>query len=250
MATWSLSCFRGQPRALAAKDVLPPGSRRWTVDLYLSDKAAFLDLHCDDLKTTLIEEHSCEKKPDDGEIYRKIREYQGYGGARNPYFEKRWWALLYGISDHKFDNMKQIIRYHDFRAARYPARCSWACRRDALGLNAQMFGMRCHEEILHYLDNIRESWTKIFRKYRQAMLKMRSDKIFSAFTDQEREVIWTDILSASVDRLISSLSSFFTDVNYLEDPADRVKTLMELWPGETVSSALERIFRDVNQETD
>ena len=31
-----LTCFRGQHRALAAKEFLPPGSRRWTVDLYVS----------------------------------------------------------------------------------------------------------------------------------------------------------------------------------------------------------------------
>lgn len=46
-AGFRLSCFRGQHRALAAaaEDVLPPGSRRWTVDLYLSGKAPPLDLH-------------------------------------------------------------------------------------------------------------------------------------------------------------------------------------------------------------
>lgn len=80
--------------------------------------------------------------------------------------------------------------------------------------------------------------------------QLSSGKIFGAFTDQEREVIWTEILSASTDRLIPSLSSFFADVNYLQGPADCVKTLIELSPGETVSSALEGIFSDVNQETD
>ena len=34
-----LRCFRGRHRALAAKDHLPLGARRWTVDLYLSGKA-------------------------------------------------------------------------------------------------------------------------------------------------------------------------------------------------------------------
>lgn len=100
----------------------------------------------DDLKTTLIEEYSCEKKPDDGEIYHKIREYQGYGGNGNPYFEARWWALLCGISEHKADNMRQIIRYPDFRAGfdiqlNVPGLAGGM----QLGTTHKMFGMRCHE---------------------------------------------------------------------------------------------------------
>jgi len=127
-AGFRLRCLRGRHRVLAATapNVLPPGSQRWTVDLFLSGKKVsldlsdeahwiVLDLH-DDLRTTLIEEYSCEKKPDDGEIYRKIREYQGYGGGGNPYFETRWWALLYGISDRKPINLKQILQNDDFRA--------------------------------------------------------------------------------------------------------------------------------------
>jgi hypothetical protein len=242
----------------------------------------------------LIEEYSCEKKPDDGEIYRKIREYQGYGGGGNPYFESRWWALLHGISSHKSDNMKQIIRNPDFRAA-------FDIQLDVPGLGGGMslgsthkvFGMKCHEVrfplddyvdvltfqlMLSYLDdNIRGFWTKIFQGDRQAMLKvsradvkalelkapgacrsdrlslhgqLRDGKIFGAFTEREREAIWTDILSETTDCLIPSLSSFFADVHYLKGPADCVKALVELWPDETVSSALERIFSDANQETD
>ena len=132
--------------------------------------------------------------------------------------------------------------------------------------------------MLSYLDdNIRGFWTEIFRGDRQAMLKvsradvkalelkapgacrsdrlslyaqLREGKIFGAFTDQEREAVWTNILSETTDRLIPSLSSFFADVNYLKGPADCVKALVELLPDKTVSSALERIFSDVNQETD
>lgn len=68
--------------------------------------------------------------------------------------------------------------------------------------------------------------------------------------EREREAIWTDILSETTDCLIPSLSSFFADVHYLKGPADCVKALVELWPDETVPSALERIFSDANQETD
>jgi hypothetical protein len=80
--------------------------------------------------------------------------------------------------------------------------------------------------------------------------QLQRGKIFSAFTNQEHELIWTEILSASTDRLIPSLSSFFDDVNYLQGPTDCIKALIELSPEEIVSSALERIFSDVNQKTD
>jgi hypothetical protein len=69
------------------------------------------------LETILIEEYSAEKEPDDGEIYCKIREYQGYLGESNPYFEERWWARLTAISNHKKDNLEKIISYRRYRAA-------------------------------------------------------------------------------------------------------------------------------------
>lgn len=76
--------------------------------------------------------------------------------------------------------------------------------------------------------------------------QLREGKIFGAFTEREREVMWLDILSKTTDRLIPSLSSFFADVYYLKGPANYVKALVELWPDETVLSALERIFSDAN----
>jgi len=42
-----LSCLRGRHRVLAAKDILPSGSRRWTVDLFLSGTRAY-PLNCGD----------------------------------------------------------------------------------------------------------------------------------------------------------------------------------------------------------
>lgn len=71
----------------------------------------------DELKTTLIEEYSNERDPDDGEIYRKIREYQGYRGVGNPYFERKWWARLQAISNHKKENLEQLFRHPQFKAA-------------------------------------------------------------------------------------------------------------------------------------
>jgi len=44
-AGFRLSCLRGQHRAFAAQNVLLVGSRRWTVDLYLSGKVVLLHLY-------------------------------------------------------------------------------------------------------------------------------------------------------------------------------------------------------------
>ena len=73
----------------------------------------YLDIN-HELKTTMIEEYSCEKKPDDGEIYRKIRQYQLSGNA---YFEERWWARLAAISNRKKQNLKRILNRPEYRAA-------------------------------------------------------------------------------------------------------------------------------------
>jgi hypothetical protein len=67
----------------------------------------------------LIERYSARKESDDGEIYSKIREYQGYRGAENPYFKKLWWARLAAILNHKKENPEQVFRYTDCRVAMF-----------------------------------------------------------------------------------------------------------------------------------
>jgi hypothetical protein len=127
---YRLQCLNGQGRVLAATKVLPPGDKRWTVDLYLAgmdlvfsiskSSLTFVVLLLDldpELKTTLTDEYSSEKKPDDGTFYRKIREYQGYLGEANAYFERRWLALLSAESEHKRDCFDQLSRHSGFRAA-------------------------------------------------------------------------------------------------------------------------------------
>ncbi|ORY19075.1 hypothetical protein BCR34DRAFT_472706, partial [Clohesyomyces aquaticus] len=75
---------------------------------------------------------------------------------------------------------------------------------------------------------------------------LREGKIFSAFTKQEQEAMWLDILSKTTNYLILSLLSFFVDVYYLKALANYVKALVELWLDKTMPSALERIFTDAN----
>jgi hypothetical protein len=149
-AGFRLKCLHGKHRIKAAANIHPYG--RWVVDLYLAGKGpclyrnelshVWLDLN-DDLKTELIEEYSFEKQPDDGEIYCKIREYQI---SRNLYFENRWWARLYAISEHKAKNLKQILRYREFMHAfdlqlDIPA-LKWGMR---LSTSHKIFATKCYE---------------------------------------------------------------------------------------------------------
>jgi hypothetical protein len=69
------------------------------------------------LKTDLIEEYANEKEPDDGEFYCKIREYQGFHGEKNSYFERRWWARLSAMSLNRKDRLDQLFRHGKFAQA-------------------------------------------------------------------------------------------------------------------------------------
>jgi hypothetical protein len=76
---------------------------------------------------------------------------------------------------------------------------------------------------------------------------LRSGKIFGAFNEQEREAVWAIVISISSDRLIPSFYSYFEDMNYFKGPAKCVKSLIELSPRDSISSALLRAFRDGNR---
>ena len=56
--------------------------------------------------------------------------------------------------------------------------------------------------------------------------------------------------SCTTDSLVPSFYTFFEDLNYLKGPTDCVKRLMKLSPRDTVLSALEQTFSDVNQKAD
>jgi hypothetical protein len=64
-----------------------------------------------ELRSALIDEYANEKQPSDGEIYRKIRQYQR---EHNAAFEKRWWARL---SEDKARRLRQLSNDIDLRSA-------------------------------------------------------------------------------------------------------------------------------------
>jgi hypothetical protein len=80
--------------------------------------------------------------------------------------------------------------------------------------------------------------------------KLQSGQILGAFSHHEREAIWPVILSCSADCLIPSFYGFFEDLNYLKGPVDCVMRLIKLLSRDTIFSALEQSFFDVNQTAD
>lgn len=71
----------------------------------------------EDLRNALIEDYSLEKGPDDGEFYRKIREYQGYQGRENHYLERKWWARLHAMHENSARGLKRILANPLYRKA-------------------------------------------------------------------------------------------------------------------------------------
>lgn len=63
------------------------------------------------LQATLIDEYSNEKAPSDGEVYRKVRQYEH---EANAHFEKRWMARL---SNNKVKRFRQLSSHMEVRAA-------------------------------------------------------------------------------------------------------------------------------------
>lgn len=62
---------------------------------------AVLDIGVE-LKTSLVEEYANERKPTDGEIYRKIRQYEG---EYDETFRERWFVRLSGSNQERLDQL-------------------------------------------------------------------------------------------------------------------------------------------------
>lgn len=56
----------------------------------------------EELRTSLVEEYANQKKPTDGEIYRKIRQYEGDG---NEAFRQRWFVRLSRSNQERLDQL-------------------------------------------------------------------------------------------------------------------------------------------------
>jgi hypothetical protein len=66
---------------------------------------AWLTVYVDigeELRTSLLEEYANQKKPTDGDIYRKIRQYEGEG---NEAFRERWFVRLSPSNQDRLDQL-------------------------------------------------------------------------------------------------------------------------------------------------
>ena len=78
--------------------------------------------------------------------------------------------------------------------------------------------------------------------------QLRSGKIFSAFNEQERDMIWDRL--QRIDGLIPSLYTFFKDVQYLQVYINYIKRLTKVSPRETVLLSMKDKFTGQNQARD
>jgi hypothetical protein len=117
-----IECLRGRHRIEAAKD-LPEIEKWWIVDLYLSTISY-------EHKTFLIEKYPSGKRPRDGEIYRKIRDYQILSSSVDSMIspatcvslEKIWWSLF--SSENRRDKLDNFLSenkslHGDFRDKKF-----------------------------------------------------------------------------------------------------------------------------------
>ncbi|KAJ6102590.1 hypothetical protein N7486_005017 [Penicillium sp. IBT 16267x] len=262
-------CLHGQHRLRAAEDVLAPSEQWWTVDLYLNDISY-------DLRNTLIDEYSNEKMPSDGEIYRKLRQYQN---EHNAPFQKRWWARL---SENKAKRLRQLMSPDNVDiCAAFDALLPIPGLWDGMSIGSlnRVLALKCDEEIIHYLQHVKRFWftlvdgdldqmakidtctvkalelkapTACKLDARKAKGLILSAEAFVHFNETERNNIWQRLAKHDAcDGIIPSLHTFFRDINYLEACANGIKQLVELKKGSpTVRAAMKQAFNlDRSRET-
>ncbi|KAL4984462.1 hypothetical protein BDW68DRAFT_180652 [Aspergillus falconensis] len=255
-----LQCLHGRHRIEVGKELLPPTDRWWTFDIYLSDMSA-------ELRTSLLEEYSNEKPPTDGEVYRKIRQYENEHNTR---FRKRWWSRL---TPNKEKRLKALLAHEEFRDAfdkLLPIPGLWCGLR--IGSLAKLMAVKCDEEILNYLGFIQEFWSSIvapdglMRVDQQTVERLQlmapgvsaadsrevhglviSGQVFSDFTAAERELIWNKL--KEFDRLIPSLYTFFEDFKYFTACAECMQRLLVTNKNQpTIYTAMGYMFQPETQE--
>ncbi|KAI1382526.1 uncharacterized protein F4822DRAFT_442585 [Hypoxylon trugodes] len=259
-----LTCLRGRHRVKAAEDVLHPADRRWVVDLYPAEIS-------EELKAMLIRGHSNEWRPNHGEFFYRIREFQGTFGERNDYLEHRWFAHLASVSTTFIaESFRQLIHHPTFGPAfdgfqHLPAVYDGLL----LGIVKKMIAMKCHEEHISFLEHVRGFFESVFDRDVDKMQKFdvrtlkeiqykapgacKSEdeelydrvcdgELFGAFTGQERDVIWRRVRSATADCVVPSLSVFFKARTWLEGPARCLRRLVKVTKEETIRSTIEQAF--------
>ncbi|OJJ42065.1 hypothetical protein ASPZODRAFT_77819 [Penicilliopsis zonata CBS 506.65] len=264
-----VKCLHGQHRLKAAEDFSSPSDRWWTVDLYLDDISP-------DLRNALVDEYANEKPPTDGEVYRKIRQYQH---ESNALFQNRWWSRL---SPNKAKRLRRLTSPDNtYLCAAFDALLAIPGLWNGMSLGSlnTVMALKCDEEVIHYLRHVKNFWATLVNHDRAQMTridlhtvdtlqlyaprastvdrkivkgKILSGEVFSNFSRSERVAIWESLRShETCDGIIPSLHTFFRDVLYLEVCANAVKRLVTLNKQHpTIRRALMHSFRPGPADTD
>ncbi|PGG96174.1 hypothetical protein AJ79_09706 [Helicocarpus griseus UAMH5409] len=249
--------LHGRHRVQAGSELLPPLDRWWTVDLYLDDVG-------DNLRTALIEEYANQKKPTDGEVYRKIRQYEG---EQNEPFRQRWVACLSKSNRERLDQLdnsrnRQLRQAFD---ALLVIPGLWG-RGMRISMIHRLIAITSIEHILNYLGFVKESWSSWVNHDLEAMKKISRDDVerlelmapgisrvdakavcglvlsgqaFAGFSQSERMAIWSRM--EGFGRLVPSLYTFFEDFKYLESCAHCVKRLCR-HPERSIWNTMQHMF--------
>ncbi|KAL4958852.1 DUF3723 domain-containing protein [Aspergillus stella-maris] len=239
-----VKCLHGQHRLKAAEETLPPTDRWWTVDLYLDDISP-------DLRIALVDEYANEKPPTDGEVYRKIRQYQH---ESNALFQNRWWSRL---SPNKAKRLRQLTSQDNtYLCAAFDGLLVIPGLWNGMSLGSlnTVLALKCDEEVIHYLTHVKNFWAALVNRDRAQMAlidlrtvdtlqlyaprasrvdrkavkgKILGGEVFTNFSRSERATIWENLRShEACDGIIPSLHTFFRDISYLELCANAVKRLV------------------------
>ncbi|EFW16866.1 conserved hypothetical protein [Coccidioides posadasii str. Silveira] len=227
--------LHGRHRVQVVSELLPPVDRWWTVDLYLDDVG-------EELRISLLEEYANQRNPTNGEIYRKIRQYEE---EQNEPFQQRWLARLLRCNRERLeqlDNRRNRRLRQGFNAL-LAISGLW-------GREMRISMIHRLVEILNYLESVKEFWSSLVDHHPIAMKRIDQDTVeklqlmarrasrvdaqaaygfilsgqaFAGFSETERRTIWTRM--ERFGGLVPSLHTFFEDCKYLESCAQCIKRL-------------------------
>ncbi|KID94655.1 hypothetical protein MAJ_09375, partial [Metarhizium majus ARSEF 297] len=267
---FKIECLEGHDRLAAADKVLQGSKKRWIVDLYLDDLS-------DDLRLLLTDGYDYQKAADDGEYYVTIRQFQGHGGEKNPFFENLWLGRLATNANSKklFDQLSKHEKYSTAFDTLLAIPGLFGGFR--LGSIHQLIGMKCDEPNLAYLNHIYRWWRDVCDGDQEVMkqitrgtitalegkapgacsadhrilsAQVRSGEIFENNSPPQREAIWSRVCRSSRQCLIPSLFTFFEDRKLLNDAAGCIRKILHVGRKDTVTGALKQGFTDANQRED
>ncbi|EJP60975.1 uncharacterized protein BBA_10074 [Beauveria bassiana ARSEF 2860] len=260
----SLECLQGHDRLAAANDVFKGSDQRWIVDLYLDDLS-------DDLKQMLTDDYKHQRKPCDGEIYYKIREYQGICGTANSFFEKLWYGRL-TVSKSRREKFQQLLGHAEYLAAFDKFLQMPALLTDLrITVLHEIMSMQCDEPILNYLAHTWIWWFKLCEGNFDSMQRIdrhtiemlqgkapgaskhdrdtllvcfRNRELFSNIPEQHRDGFWDRTLENSRVGLIPSLFTFFEDRKFLHRVSESMRYILDVNGRIGVAGALSSAFQN------